>query len=56
MDEILIDIFLPAGPTTSTGPSGLTIPGTAASFKSLTLTAEDNQRGSSEVTITRPAA
>ena len=55
-DETLIDTFLPAGPTTWTGPFGLTTPGTAASFKIFTLTAEDNQRGSNEVTITRPAA
>ncbi len=56
MNEILIDTFLPAGPTTWTGSFGLTTPGTAASFKIFTLTAEDNQRGSSEVTIARPAA
>ena len=56
MDEILIATFLPAGPTIWTGPFGLTTPGTAASFKIFTLTAENNQRGSNEVTITRPAA
>ena len=54
-DEILLATVLPAGPHTWTGPLGLDTPGTAASFKIFTLTAEDNQRGSNEVTITRPA-
>ena len=55
-DEILLATVLPAGPHTWTGPLGLDTPGTAVSFKVFTLTAEGNQRGSNEVTITRPAA
>ena len=55
-DKILLATVLPAGPHTWTGPFGLDTPGTAVSFKVFTLTAEGNQRGSNEVTITRPAA
>ena len=55
-DEILLATVLPAGPHTWTGPLGLDTPGTTVSFKVFTLTAEGNQRGSNEVTITRPAA
>ena len=54
-DKILLATVLPAGPHTWTGPPRPIPPRHRRLLQVFTLTAEDNQRGSSEVTITRPA-
>ena len=49
------DIPVPTAPRVWTGCFGLLVPGSAASFKLSSITAEGNERGSNAVTVTRPA-
>ncbi len=54
-DESILATLAPSDPRTWTGSLGFLVPGSAASFKLYSLTAEGNERGSNAVTITRPA-
>ncbi len=54
-DETILATIAPSAPRVWTGSFGLLVPGSAASFKLYSITAEGNERGSNAVTITRPA-
>lgn len=53
-DEAIIATLPPDSPPTWTGTYGLLVPGSATAFKLYTLTATGRERGSNEVTVTRP--
>jgi hypothetical protein len=52
--ETVLETFAPADPRTRSGTSGRQLPGTAASFKLCSKTAEGRERGCNPVTVTRP--
>ena len=52
---IVLATFAPSAPRPWTSSFGLLVPGSTASFKLYSITAEGNERGSNAVTVTRPA-
>ncbi|MBC7980895.1 MAG: hypothetical protein H7Y36_10065 [Armatimonadetes bacterium] len=53
-DETILATFAPSDPRVWTGSFGLLVPGSAASFKLYSITAQGNERGSNAVTVVRP--
>ena len=53
-DVTILATFVPSAPRLWTGSFGLLVPGSAATFKLYSITAEGNERGSNAVTVTRP--